>query len=494
MGLKKQVVVVGAGLSGLAAAIRMALSGARVRVFDARTGPGGKAFTERLGAWRFDTGPSLLTMVEVFEKLFEQAGRRLTDYLTPVKLDPVCHYWFADGTFFKAGAGPDGLARSMVEAGLATEREIQRFLKYSRDLYRAAGPLFLENPLGWGLLVNPTFWKSLWYLPRLDASRTMMQALRSFFKDPRAWQYFGRYATYNGSSPYRAPATLNLIPWVEMQGAYAVREGIYAIPRALEKLGRELGVEFVYQTRVERIEHHNKVISGVRIEGQDEVVYADMVICASDVHETYRLIQEPGSPWNLRYKATEPSSSGYVFYWGIEATYPEMGLNNIFFSSDYEREFREIFEERKLPTEPTIYVNIGSKVTPEDAPHGGENWFVLVNAPYHQGQDWDSEGKSLRERILDIVEKRLGRPVRSYIREEGSWSPPEIEQLTSSRGGSLYGISSNSANAAFLRHPNKHPEFKGLYVCGGSAHPGGGMPLAVLSGQIAAQLAARELR
>lgn len=494
MGVSKRVIVVGAGLSGLSAAIRLALAGAKVKVFDSRSGPGGKAFTERLGAWRFDTGPSLLTMVEVFYKLFQQAGRRLTDYLTPVKLDPVCHYWFADGTFFQVGSGPEGLAKSLVGAGLATEREIQRFLKYARTLYRAAGPLFLENPLNYGLLTNPTFWKSVWFLPRLDATRTMMQALRSFFKDPRAWQYFGRYATYNGSSPFRAPATLNLIPWVEMQGAYGVREGIYAIPLALEKLGRELGVEFVYNTKVQQVEHHNKRVTGVRIQGQEEVVYADVVVSASDVHETYRLIQEPGSPWNLRYKATEPSSSGFVFYWGIENSFPEMGLNNIFFSGDYEREFREIFEESRLPTEPTIYVNIGSKLTPEDAPPGGENWFVLVNAPYHQGQDWTAEGTNLRERVLNILEKRLGKPIRPYIRVEGSWSPPEIERLTSSRGGSLYGISSNSADAAFRRHPNRHPQFKGLYVCGGSAHPGGGMPLAVLSGQISAQLAAKELR
>lgn len=490
----KRAVVVGAGLSGLSAAIRLALAGFHVKVFDARGGPGGKAFTETLGAWRFDTGPSLLTMVPVFQRLFARAGRRLEDYLTPVLLDPVCHYWFADGTIFRAGAGPEGLTRSMVQAGLATESEMKRFLAYSRRLYEVAGPLFLENALDSRLVFRPAFWKSLFHLPSLDAGRTMMRALEDFFHDARARQYFGRYATYNGSSPYRAPATLNLIPWVELQGAWGVREGIYAIPKALERLGRELGVEYFYGTRVERIEAYGRQVTGVRLVGQPEAVYADLVVSASDVHETYRLLQEPGSPWNLRYKTIEPSSSGFVFYWGLDIDLPEMGVNNIFFSSDYPREFREIFDEARLPIEPTIYVNIGSKITPEDAPPGGSNWFVLVNAPWNRGQDWVTEGKALRERLLDLLERRLGRAIRPHIRVEGSWSPPEIEALTSSRGGSLYGISSNSAGAAFRRHPNRHPEFRGLYLCGGSAHPGGGMPLAVLSGEIAAELAAREVR
>jgi len=491
MGVKKAIVV-GAGLSGLSAAVKLALNRWDVEVIDARNGPGGKAFTETMQGWRFDTGPSLLTMVGVFERLFNEAGKKLTDYFEPVPLDPVCHYWFADGSFFKAGRGPEGLKKSMVEAGLATKKEIENFLNYSKRLYQIAGPLFLEHAMDYGLMFNPIFWKSLFQLPWLDVGRTMMQSLKTFFKDPRVWQYFGRYATYNGSSPFKAPATLNLIPWAELQGAWAVRQGIYAIPQALEKLAKELGVQFFYGKKVEEIEQFKKRVTGVRVKGEAEIRYADVVVSATDVHETYRLLKEPGSPWNLRYKSLEPSSSGFVFYWGMNRSFPEMAYNNIFFSSDYEREFRELFEQKSLPVEPTIYVNIGCRVTPEDAPPGGENWFVLINAPQDVGQNWEEEGRKLRERVLNILEKRLGKTIRDAIQVEGSWNPKQIEELTSSKGGSLYGLSSNRPSAAFQRHPNRHPDFKGLYLCGGSAHPGGGMPLASLSGQIAARLALKD--
>lgn len=486
MGLK--VAIVGAGLGGLAAAIELAAAGMEVEVFDARPGPGGKAFTERLGEWRFDTGPSLLTLVAVFRDLLSVAGESLEDHLTPVPLEPVCHYWFADGTTFRAGAGPQGLAQSLVEAGLVHDEEIQRFLSYARRLWETAGPLFLEHPMDLGLLRQPLFWKSVLKLPFLDVGRTLWQALESFFHDQRARQYFARYATYNGSSPFKAPATLNLIPWAESLGAYGVREGIYAIPLMLERIGRKLGVSYQYSRRVVSIETNGGAVSGLRLEGEERLRYVDAVVSAVDVHETYRLLRDAGSPWNLRYKRLEPSSSGFVFYWGMDREFPQLGLNNIFFSSDYQREFREIFEEGRVPTEPTVYVNVGCRVTPEDAPRGAENWFVLVNAPPDRGQDWKAEGQALRERVLRLLEQRLGTSVARHIVVEGSWDPRSIGETTSSRGGSLYGLSSNSPNAAFRRHPNRHPHYRRLYQCGGSAHPGGGMPLAVLGGRLAARL------
>jgi phytoene dehydrogenase-like protein len=177
-----------------------------------------------------------------------------------------------------------------------------------------------------------------------------------------------------------------------------------------------------------------------------------------------------------------------VFLWGLSDSFPELGVNNIFFSADYRREFRELFEERTCPRDPTIYVNVTSKITPTDAPRGGENWFVLVNAPYLAGQDWSRETARVRRRVLEVLEGRLGRPVAGRIAVEQVLTPEDIRDATGSSQGSLYGISSNTPLAAFLRHPNRSRRHRGLYFCGGSVHPGGGMPLAVLSGKIAADL------
>jgi phytoene desaturase len=328
-------------------------------------------------------------------------------------------------------------------------------------------------------------------LGKIDAFRSMDAANRSFFRDPRIVQLFNRYATYNGSSPYEVPATLNIIPYVEYgMGGFAVADGIYKIPAALGTLAQELGVKLILETRVERILHRNRSVRGIRVAGED-LTY-DIVVSNADVLRTYEdLLQDPEARLARRYKGLEPSSSGLVFFWGMNKRFAELGVNNIFFSNDYPREFRELFAERVCPRDPTVYVNITSKVTPRDAPEQGENWFVLINAPCEAGQDWPGEVAASRERILSRLQHALGRSVAGAISVEEVLSPQDIERNTGSRLGSLYGISSNTSMAAFLRHPNRSRRYRGLYFCGGSVHPGGGMPLAILSGKITSDLIRR---
>jgi len=216
------------------------------------------------------------------------------------------------------------------------------------------------------------------------------------------------------------------------------------------------------------------------------------VVSNADVLRTYEdLLEDPQARLARRYQALEPSSSGLVFFWGMKDSFPELGVNNIFFSGDYPREFHELFAERICPTDPTVYVNITSKVTPEDAPAGCENWFILINAPCNVGQDWQAEAAASRGRALSRLQRALGRSVEGVIATEEVMTPQDIEKNTGSRLGSLYGISSNTSMAAFLRHPNRSRRYRGLYFCGGSVHPGGGMPLAILSGKIASDLIQR---
>ena len=231
----------------------------------------------------------------------------------------------------------------------------------------------------------------------------------------------------------------------------------------------------------------SRKIEGLVVAGEE--IPCGSIVSDVDVSTLYeRLLKDSDAPLAKRYRRLPPSSSALVFYWGIDRSFSQLGLHNIFFSSDYRREFEQIHRFSLVPLEPTIYVNITSKLTPSDAPKGQENWFVLVNAPFHDGRNWRAELQDTRTRIINRLSNILDVDLRDHIVAQDSWTPEQIEQETGSYRGSLYGISSNTTMAAFLRHPNLSHRYRGLYLCGGSVHPGGGMPLATQSGIIAAQL------
>jgi len=483
-----RVGVIGAGLGGLSAAVRLAHHGYQVDLYEQQTFSGGKAGSLNRDGYRFDSGPSLLTMPDVFNQLFAEVGANREDYLSFIRLDPLCHYYFADGSELQSYSDSGRMAE---EIGAKTEdsaAHVLAYFEYSRQIYEAAG-LFLFNSLHeWSTYARWRTLKSLLRLKRLDPLRSLDKANRGFFQDPRILQLFDRYATYNGSDPYQMPATFNLIPHVEYAlGGYAVRGGIAALPAALALLAREQGVTIHTGVPVEAINVDGRRVRGLTV-GGEKMPY-EVVISNADVLTTYgQLLKRPQSRWARRYRRLEPSSSALVFYWGLDRSFPDLGVHNIFFSPDYRREFDDIFTRRRCPEEPTVYINITSKVDPEDAPVGGENWFVMVNVPPHRGQDWPAKIPRLRQSILRRIETGLRISVNPHIATESILNPADIETATGSTYGSLYGISSNSRLAAFRRHPNRSRLIRGLYFCGGSAHPGGGMPLAVLSGKITADL------
>ncbi len=496
-----RVAVVGAGLGGMSAAIRLAAAGYAVTVFEKQEGPGGKAFSTDLGSYRFDTGPSLFTMRSVFEQLFEEAGRSLDDYLELIPLERICNYFWRGGQRMSSYADRSRFAAEFERVFGEKPDRVGRFLDYSARIHRITGHLFLERSLHeWSTYRSRGFWSSLVQISRIDALRTMDRANGRFFNDPKVRQFFDRYATYNGSDPYQTPATLNIIPHIEYGlGAWAVRGGIYAVPRALERLAREVGVTFRYGVTVDRIltdpppgtRRRRRAVRGVVV--GDAVHEAEIVVSNADVTPTYRyLLEDTDARIYRRYEKLEPSSSGLVFYWGIRRRFDELGLHNIFFSDDYEKEFRHIFSERRCPDDPTIYLNITAKEGGYgDAPPDGENWFVLVNAPWDHGQDWEAEARRVRRAVLQRLGSELSADLETFIEEEDVMLPTDIAARTDSNRGSLYGISSNTPLAAFLRHPNRSRRHHGLYFVGGSAHPGGGMPLVVLGGRIVADLVRR---
>lgn len=496
MSRSSRVIVVGAGLGGLSAALRLAAAGYEVDVFERQSFPGGKAGSEAIDGFRFDTGPSLLTMPYVLAELFAEVDLDWSEQISVERLSPICNYFWSDGTRLSAYGEPERFAAEIEAKTGEPAQSVHRYLEYARRIHDTAAELFLNRSLHEAsTYLSGLFWRSLLKIGRIDALRTMNQAHERYFCDPRVIQLFNRYATYNGSSPFSVPATLNIIPYVEYgHGGFAVNGGIHAIPAAIEAAARNAGARFYYEHDVQRIVYDDsRRVRGVEVGGGR--VAADAVVCNVDVSVAYpRLLGDERAHQLERYRRLEPSSSGLVFYWGIDREFSELSTNNIFFSDDYRTEFRSIFQDRRCPAEPTVYVNITSKTTPGDAPSGCENWFVLINAPYVDGQQWEAETARVRQRVLERVSGALGVNVAEHIIAEGRLTPPEIEARTGSYRGALYGISSNGRMAAFARHPNRSRDYEGLYFCGGSAHPGGGMPLVILSGKITAEIIKQRLR
>ncbi len=465
-----------------------------VSIFEASDDVGGKAGSMTLDGYRFDTGPSLLTMPEVFDELFIEAGARLEDYLRFIRLEEICRYFYSDGTRISAWSDESRFAVGLQAATGESPWNLHRFLDYSERIYRTAGDLFLRRSLRErSTYRSATFWRSLVRFPAIDPIRTMARAVEARFDTPHARQLFERYATYNGSNPFRAPATFNLIPYVEYRrGAWAIEGGTYAISKALEALARRIGVHVHTGTPVGAITYETarrgrRRVTGIRVDGRH--VASDIVICNVDISTAYpQLLDEENAPELVRYRKLEPSSSALVFFWGVRGINRLLSSHNILFSDDYRREFAAIFDEHRVSDDPTVYINITSRTTPSDAPADSENWFILVNAPVDSGQDWVTEAQRTRAAVIRKVNERLGIDIEPHIAVERTMTPADIAANTGSYRGALYGIASNSRTAAFLRHPNRSRRYRGLYFCGGSTHPGGGMPLVVLSGKIVSDL------
>ena len=492
--MAKKAYVIGAGIAGIASAIRLANKGYRVEVFEANAYPGGKLSEVEQDDYRFDAGPSLFTLPELVEELFELSGERAEDHFQYQRLPVNCHYFYEDGTFLEAFADPKDFAREIAQKTHESSETIERALQHSAFLYDRLAELFMKRSLHrWQTFVNRQALRSYLSLHRLDFFRTMYRANDQRFSDPRVVQLFNRYATYNGSNPYQTPATMNIIPHLEFNiGAFFPSQGMYSITTSLWQLAQRLGVTFHFGAKVEEILLSGKSVKGIRVNG--ELQSAELVVSNMDVVSTYRKLLPDVAPPTRLLKQPK-SSSALIFYWGIRQTFPQLDLHNIFFSQDYRTEFEHIFQRQNISDDPTVYLNITSKYKPDDAPPGSENWFTMINVPNNSGQDWDTLIDRARDNILAKLSRMLDTNVATLIANESILDPRSIESKTSSSQGALYGNSSNNRYAAFLRHANFSRKFKGLYFCGGSVHPGGGIPLSLLSAKIMAdQVAMGESR
>ena len=487
----RDVVVVGAGVGGLATAVRMAARGHRVTVLEAASTVGGKLAEHVDAGHRFDRGPSLFTMPELMEELDGLVPSDVPNRPRPFAyrtLDRSTHYFWEDEEDpLVAWTDSERFARDVEARWGVPARRLLRHLRTSRDAFELTRGVFLERSLhesstyrssaAWRLLAR------VWSLPLLG---TLDRHNRRRLGHPKLTQFFNRYATYNGSDPHRAPAMMHVIPHLEHGiGTFLPEGGMRAIPRHLEALATSLGVRFLTDTAAERILHTEGRVTGVR-DAHGEVHPAHLVVSNADLHPTYRrLLPDLDAPEHIL--TQERSTSGVIFYWGVRGTHPQLSLHNILFSKDYADEFRRIQDEGTPGVDPTVYINITSKELPQDAPEGHENWFVLMNVEANP-EKWDKDAvATLREDVLAKIERTLGE--RPDIVCEQVLDPGTIESMTGSWRGALYGASSNSKAAAFLRHRNRSVDLDGLYFCGGSVHPGGGIPLCLLGARIVDELA-----
>jgi phytoene desaturase len=487
------VVVIGAGIGGLSAAISLAAAGQRVMVLEQHDAVGGKMSELIGGGFRWDTGPSVITMRHVFAGLLAAAGRRLEDYLNLQPVDPLTRYFWRDGTTLDASADPERMATQIAALEPRDVEGYRAYLRYAARIHRVTGPKFIyHDPPSFGQLARTPLPDAL----AVDPLRTMDGAVRHFVRSPHLRQMLDRFATYVGASPFLAPATLNVIADVELSGGvYYPRGGVYAVARAYERLARELGVEIRTGCAVERIELQDGaaraviLADGTRIDAQAVVANVDV----ATVYERLLPRQPALTKRADRLRQLEPSCSGFALMLGVEGEHPRLAHHNILFSDDYRREFDNLFRRGIPPDDPTIYVAITSKTDADHAPPGCENWFVLVNAPpLGDGFDWTTQVDAYRERVLAKLSD-FGFDVRRRIRVEHRLTPVDLERLTSARRGALYGASSNDRWSAFRRPHNRAPDVRGLYFCGGTAHPGGGVPMVTLSGRAAARMVMQDL-
>ena len=478
--------IIGAGIAGLAAAARLAARGHQVEVFEANAYPGGKLSAFSLQGYRFDAGPSLFTMPHYVEELFSTTGENPEEHFSYEKIPVVCHYFWEDGTRLKAFADKEALLSEIADKLGVDQEKVDKLLADSAKKYQVAGQIFLENSLHRaGTWLSWKVAKAMLRIPQMDLFTTMDAVNQRFLGHPKLVQFFNRFATYNGSNPYKTPGLLTIIPHFEHHiGAFYPRGGMHSITQSVFGLAQRKGAVFHFNTPIEEILVQGGKAKGLRTSQGTQ--FFDCIVSNMDAYFTYRKLL-PGIKHPERTLRQEKSTSALIFYWGVRREFPELNLHNIFFSEDYRKEFDHL-SSGNLYHDPTVYINITSKFTPGDAPPGSENWFTMVNAPYLRGQDWPEIVRRTRANVVAKLSRILGVDLEPYIECEDILEPATIESRTSSHLGALYGTSSNKAMSAFLRHPNFSSSIKGLYFCGGSVHPGGGIPLCLLSARIADQM------
>lgn len=495
MSARERVAVVGGGLGGLAAAAVLAARGHRVRLYEKNAWLGGKAAVLHEGGYRFDMGPTILTLPSVLKRIFAETDRPLGAYLPWQRLDPQWRCFFADGSRLDLLQDPAAMAAALdaYAPGGGAGEAYRRFLAEAERLDEISERFFLwravedlRDTFDRSSMFDPSTLRDVW---RLRMGSTVASVVRGHVKDRRVAQMIDHFTQYVGSSPYQAPAVLCSIAHMQVgEGIWYPEGGTRAVADALVWLGREHGAEYVCGADVVGIETEAGAVTGLRFaDGTVERVSA--VVSNMDAARTYReLLRDEPAAARYRARRYEPACSGIVLYLGLRERYEHLAHHNFVFSSDPEEEFRHIYRRGRPAPDPTAYVAAPSVSDPSVAPAGGEALYVLVHVPYlRPGQDWRRDLPAYREVILDKLEG-AGRMegLKSRIAVERALTPHDLHARYRVLDGAIYGLASHGRVTGAFKPGNRSRAVRGLYLAGGAAHPGPGMPMVMMSGWIAA--------
>lgn len=501
---KKNVIIIGAGVGGLSTAVRLLKMGYGVDIYEATDRIGGKCRTEWLGEYAFDTGPSLLTIPAVYRDLFLKTGKRLELLAELQAVDPAFDYHFADGTQITfPNLSLPGVCDSISKTlGEKTAREWKALMERAEAIWDVSREPFIESPLlsPWKLLLRKNLVRDL---RTIAPQRSLRSLTEQYTSSPYLQAIVDRYATYSGSDPRQAPAALLSIAFVESAfGAWHISGGIGRLSELLGERINELGGTIHLHSRVRKVIINRGQATGIELE-DGSIAHADAIVANGDARELYeKLIPDKSRSLvseRRKLRNAERSFSGFALLLGLnnrKSSGPTPAHHTIYFPNNYQREFEEIFEERRPVTDPTIYICYphDPKMLRGSAQEHGENWFVLVNAPLHDpenGWDWSTGGAEYAQKIISKLD-HLGLNVTSRLEVAEFRTPLDLAHRTLAPGGSIYGSASNGARSTFLRARNRSP-IRGLYVVGGSAHPGGGLPLVGISSEIVASLLSSDM-
>ncbi len=488
----KRVVVIGAGLGGMTAAIMLARNGFQVTVLEKNAHVGGKLNQLQTGGFSFDLGPSIFTLPQIFRPVFEGDGKRLEDYIALQRVDPQWRNFFEDGVVLDLWEDRDHMREELARFGPHVIGEYEDFLSYSRRQYEIVERGYLRQGFDtFGQFMRFYGWKDA---RDLDALRSMSGSIYKRLSNRYLRDIFEYFIKYVGSSALDSPAFMNLMPNIQMEfGLWYVSGGLYQLARAFRRRLDECGVTLLLEREVLGIDHEDGIVSGVLVRGADDattVVPADFVISNMEVIPAMQKLLNAPPAAMKKLQRFQPSCSGLILHLGLDRIYPQLAHHNFFYSADLHAHFRRVFADGHLPDDPTLYVVAPTRTDPSQAPPGCDNIKILPHIPpIDETRPVTREDYiALKEICLDKLERMGLTDLRRHVVIEDFWTPLDIEARYGSNRGSIYGVVCDRRRNFAFKAPKQSKEFRNLFFVGGSVNPGGGMPMVTLSGQHVARM------